>query len=97
MEVNEIIELGIAKLAELNIDGRFLPRIDVYTKPTNHGQRCWICYKDLERGTRVVREMSGISGNNRVAYCYAHLDCYLAIVIHTVMELEDEIGSKTER
>jgi len=96
MELDEAIKLGMNKLTELKFDGRFVPRLDAYAKPTNHCQRCWVCGKQLVKGERIVREMSGISSNNRIEYCYAHIDCHLAVVIHTILEVDDGTGSEEE-
>jgi len=96
MELEKAIKLGTDKLAELKFDDRFVPRLDTYPKPTNHPQRCWVCSKQLVKGERIVREMSGISSNNHIEYCYAHIDCYLAMMIHTILEIDDGTGSEEE-
>ncbi len=96
MELKKAIKLGTTRLAELKFDGRFVPKLNVYNKPTNHNQHCWVCGKQLVKGEMIVREMSGISSNNHVDYCYAHIDCQLAVVIHTILGIDDEIGSEEE-
>jgi len=97
MEISEAIKLGAAKLAELKLDDWFIPKLDTYTKPTNHFQRCWICHKNLKKGDKVVREMNGVSRDGRhFEYCYSHLGCHLAMVIHTILEVDDETGSEEE-
>lgn len=89
MELAEAIELGTKKLAELNLDGRVIPKLYAYVKPTTHLQGCWICRESLRKGDMAVKEISGANrGGQNLTFRYSHLACYLAVVLHTLLELK---------
>lgn len=89
MEISEAIELGIKKLAELNFEGRRgLNKLDVYFKPTKSPQTCFFCRAELQRGDSIVKEVSGATSRGYLEYAYSHFDCYLAMIIHTILGLE---------
>lgn len=93
MEINEVIEQGIKKLAELNLDGQSSLRYrldDIYHKPASHRQVCFVCYGVLQKGDLVRREQSGATHSGFPTYAYAHLDCFLALLFHTITKVDGD-------
>lgn len=90
MEIDKVIESTIKKLAELSLDGNPLGymRGDIYHKPGSHRQVCFVCYSELQKGDLIRKGICGATRSGYLKYDYAHLDCFLAMVIHIILELK---------
>lgn len=92
MEINEAVAKGIEKLAELNLEGRFPGYMHdgIYRKPNFYPQLCHVCGEGLMKGDLVRKEQSGATRSGFSRYIYAHLDCFLAMLFHTIIKIDGD-------
>lgn len=90
MELSEAIDRGIEKLAELNFEDNPLGymRDDIYRKPASHRQVCYVCYGELQKGDLIRKGICGATQGGYLQYDYAHLDCFLAMLFHTILGMK---------
>lgn len=90
MKIDQVIDIAIKKLAELSLDDKFIPSLEVYHKPNNFNQSCYICSRPLEKGELIEKEVVGATGAGYLRYTYAHLDCFLAMLFHTINKVDGD-------
>lgn len=91
MEIQEAIDKGVKKLAELSLEGHpFYVQADIYHKPASHEQMCYVCRKNLKKGDLVLKEQCGATRSGYSQYIYAHLDCFLAMLFHTITKVDGD-------
>lgn len=97
MDINELVEAGVNKLAELNFSG--FGDLEPYTllivrKPSGHKMDCPVCLHNVERGEIVARVIRNVWDGRTPVYHYYHLSCLLAVLVKQFMEVLESANAR---
>lgn len=93
MEGNEMMMRASKKLAELHFEGiSDIPRLRIYRKPSHHKQQCSVCKARLVKDEVIIKVVISAKRYGPT-YNYFHVDCHLAMVLHSMFTLDEQLNN----